>query len=130
MKISTRGQYALRVMAYMAQNFEDKFSISELSSKNNISDKYLEQIIKLLVQNNLVESFRGAQGGYKLKISPEKIKVGDIIRATEGDIKLVECSACGQKSKCMTINVWAKLDELITKYLDTLTLYDVVNKNL
>ena len=93
MKISTKGRYALRVMAYIAINCEEKkISINELAERNGISDKYLEQIISVLVKNNLLVSFRGAQGGYKLARPAKEITVGEIMNSTEGTLETVSCS--------------------------------------
>lgn len=135
MKISTKGRYALRVMADIALNYKDKnISITELSSRNNISDKYLEQIISLLVKKELLQSFRGSQGGYKLSRPANKISVGEIINATEGEFESVSCISgnekCDMSGKCLTVNFWAKLDRVINEFLNSTTLDDVVNKRL
>ena len=118
MKISTKCRYALRVMADIALNFENQnVTITELASRNGISDKYLEQIISLLVKENLLISFRGAQGGYKLARSTKDITVGQIIGATEGKLETASCVSSGEKcdmaEKCLTVNVWFKLDKIV-----------------
>lgn len=135
MKISTKGRYALRVMADIALNFPNKnVTITELSSRNGISDKYLEQIISLLVRKKLLLSFRGAQGGYKLARKTSEITVGDIIKATEGKLETASCvnssNKCDMAEKCLTVNVWFKLDRIVNEFFDTTTLEDVITKNL
>lgn len=135
MKISTKGRYALRVMADIALNSEEKnVSIMELASRNNISDKYLEQIISLMVKNNLLISFRGVQGGYKLSRPAKDITIGEIIRAAEGIFETVSCISgdekCDKAEHCLSINVWAKLDKIVNQFFDTTTLDDVINKRI
>ena len=135
MKISTKGRYALRVMADIALNYKDKnVSITELSLRNNISDKYLEQIISLLVKSDLLQSFRGAQGGYKLSRPASEITIGEIINSTEGNFESVSCISrnekCDMAEKCLTINVWAKLDKIVNDFFNSTTLDDVVNKRI
>ena len=135
MKISTKGRYALRVMADIALNFKDKnVSITELSNRNGISDKYLEQIISLLVKNNLLKSFRGAQGGYKLEKEPQNITIGEILRATEGNLETVSCinseEKCDKAESCLTVNVWFKLNKIINDFFNSTTLEDVITKNI
>jgi len=135
MKISTKGRYALRVMADIALNGEDKkITIVELASRNSISDKYLEQIISLMVKNNLLLSFRGAQGGYKLSRPAKEITIGEIMRATEGKLETVSCinsnEKCDKAEMCLTVNVWAKLDKIVNEFFDSTTLDDVIHKRV
>lgn len=135
MKISTKGRYALRIMADIAINGKDKnVSIMDLSNRNKISDKYLEQIISQLVKNDLVTSFRGAQGGYKLSKNANEISVGDILKVTEGNLKTVTCISSGTKcdmaEKCLTVNFWEKLDNLVTDFFNKTTLEDVIEKRV
>lgn len=135
MKISTKGRYALRVMADIALNFENQnVTITELSNRNGISDKYLEQIISLLVKEKLLLSFRGAQGGYKLAKPTNEITIGEIIRATEGKLETASCvnsdEKCDMAEKCLTINVWFKLDKLVNDFFNSTTLDDVIKNKL
>lgn len=135
MKISTKGRYALRVMADIAVHGKEKnVSITELSIRNKISDKYLEQIISLLVKNELVTSFRGAQGGYKLARDAKDISVGQILEVTEGSLKTVNCvsegSKCDLSGACLTASFWGRLDSLITDFFEKTTLDDVINKRV
>lgn len=135
MKISTKGRYALRVMADIALNSDEKkISITELAERNNISDKYLEQIISLLVKQNLLVSFRGSQGGYKLSRPASEITIGDIISSTEGNLETVSCVSgnekCDMAGSCLTANVWAKLDKIVNDFFNSTTLDDVINKRI
>ncbi len=135
MKISTKGRYALRVMADIAINGEDKnVSIMDLSSRNKISDKYLEQIISALVKANLLTSFRGAQGGYRLARPANKISASDILEVTEGALQTVTCITSGTKcdlsDKCLTVNFWEKLDNIVSDFFKNTTLEDIVKKRI
>ena len=92
MKISTKGRYALRLMLDLSNNEQDKFiSLKEIAQRQDISIKYLEQIITLLCKVGYLKSLRGSQGGYKLAKSPSEYTVGDILRITEGDLAPVSC---------------------------------------
>ncbi|MBQ8425904.1 MAG: Rrf2 family transcriptional regulator [Clostridia bacterium] len=135
MKISTKGRYALRVMADIALSSDDKnVSIMELSSRNSISDKYLEQIISLMVKNNLLLSFRGSQGGYKLSRPANEITIGEIMKAAEGNFETVSCinsnEKCDKADMCLTVNVWAKLDKIVNDFFNSTTLDDVIHKRV
>ena len=129
MKISTRGRYALRIMADLAINKNDKFiSLKDISIRQQISMKYLEQIISVLNKAGYLESSRGINGGYKLKKEPNEYIVGDILRVAEGDLAPVHClnDGCNRKKICKTYNFWKGLDEVITNYVDSKTLEDLI----
>ncbi len=135
MKISTKGRYALRVMADIAINGEEKnVSIMDLSSRNRISDKYLEQIISALVKAGLLTSFRGAQGGYKLAKPASEISASEILAVSEGGLKTVTCISSGTKcdlsDKCLTVNFWEKLDNLVSEFFEKTTLEDIVKRRV
>lgn len=135
MKISTKGTYSIRIMAEIAKTGDNKLAtVSYLSEKTNISEKYLEKIISKLLKANLLISFRGANGGYKLVASPNEITVKQILSATEGNMKSVSCidegKNCDMASKCLTINLWAGLTKLVDDYLKSITLEDVINKKI
>lgn len=134
MKISTKGTYALRIMADIALAGENNTTVSGLSAKTNISEKYLEQIIGKLVKAKLLTSFRGTNGGYKLSRPAKEISVKQILQATEGNFKSVSCLEegvkCDMEAKCLTINVWAGLNKVINDYLSNVSLEDVVQKNI
>lgn len=135
MKISTKGRYALRLMLDIAEQVDGKpVSIREISNRQNISDKYLEQIISILNNAGYVRSVRGAQGGYVLKYAPEKYTIGMILRLTEGTLAPVPCveedaEACERMGECQTIMVWKKLDEAIRSVVDHITLADLMTSN-
>lgn len=134
MRISTKGRYALNIMIDLAKNAgEDKYiSLTEISKRLEISNKYLEQIISALNKNNLVLSTRGNNGGYKLSRTPEEYKVGDILRATEGNLSPIDClstgsvNSCPKKNKCATLSFWQGLDKAIEDYVDSKTLADLL----
>lgn len=130
MKISTKGRYALRVMIELADNYNSGSFISsrDIAERQDISGKYLEQIIMLLNKAGFLETARGNMGGYKLKKNPEEYLVGDILRATEGDLAPIYCltdeGECGRKDKCRTFEFWKGLDDVINEYVDSKTLAD------
>ena len=132
MKISTKGRYALRLMLDIAGQPEGKpISIREISSRQNISDKYLEQIISVLNNAGFVRSIRGPQGGYVLRNEPDKYTVGMILRLTEGSLAPVPCveedsPGCERMGECKTLIVWKKLDEAIRGVVDHITLADLM----
>lgn len=133
MKISTRGRYALRFMIDLAQHDSSGFTaLKDISERQGISIKYLEQITSLLSKFGLLDSVRGPQGGYKLIKSPEKYSVAEILRLTEGDLAPVAClapeaEACPRREECSTIKMWEGLNKVITDYLENYTLQDLVN---
>lgn len=129
MKISTRGRYALRIMTDLAMNNDDSFiSLKEISSRQQISMKYLEQIISLLNKAGYLDSLRGINGGYKLNRKPSEYRIGDILRIAEGDLTPVFCvhDDCERKNECKTYNFWKGLDKVITNYVDSKTLEDLL----
>lgn len=134
MKISSKGRYAVRVMAELARNKNDFVSVAYLSEKQEISVKYLEKILSLLVKANLIESLRGVQGGYKLNREPKDYSVTEILKVTDDLPKLVPCinskSPCPMASKCDSISCWEHLSMLITNYLSQVTLEDLLNKKV
>ena len=131
MKISTKGRYALRVMIDLAINNNGKYiSLKEISQRQEISNKYLEQIISLLNKAGYLETARGNMGGYRLSKKPSEYKVGDILRATEGDLAPIYCltedGECDKKSNCKTYSFWQGLDDVINEYIDGKTLEDLI----
>lgn len=129
MKISTRGRYALRIMTDLAMNNDDSFiSLKDISSRQQISMKYLEQIISLLNKAGYLDSLRGINGGYKLNRKPSEYRIGDILRIAEGDLTPVFCvhDDCERKNECKTYNFWKGLDEVIANYVDNKTLEDLL----
>ena len=131
MKISTKGRYALRVMIDLAINNNGRYiSLKEISQRQEISNKYLEQIISLLNKAGYLETARGNMGGYRLSKKPSEYKVGDILRATEGDLAPIYCltedGECDKKSNCKTYSFWQGLDNAINEYVDSKTLEDLI----
>lgn len=131
MKISTKGRYALRVMIDLAVNDKgDYVSLKDISNRQEVSLKYLEQIMAMLNKAGYVKSTRGNNGGYRLAKSPEEYKVGDILRATEGDLAPIYCvstdGTCDKKDNCSTYFFWEGLDKAINDYVDSKTLADLV----
>ena len=134
MKISTKSQYGLRAMVYLTKVFKkDKvFPLREIAKKEDISFDYLEKIISKLEKANLVKSKKGVQGGYFLAKSPSKIKLGEIIRALEGETSLVKCIAkkrryiCPRERKCLTKNFWKKIQDVLNSALNSITLDELI----
>lgn len=135
MKISTRGRYALRFMIDLAQhNNGDFIALKDVSARQNISIKYLEQITSLLSKFGLLISVRGPQGGYKLARKPTQYTIGQILRITEGSLVPVSCletetNTCPRKETCQTLSLWEGLGKAVNDYLDSITLEDLVNEN-
>ena len=131
MKISTKGRYALRMMIDIAANEKNgSVSLKDISKRQDISLKYLEQIVGLLTRANLVKSRRGAGGGYVLAKAPEKYTVGDILRVTEGNLAPITCleaeeNLCPRAESCKAVKFWQGLYNTVNKYLDSTTLLDL-----
>lgn len=133
MKISTKGRYALRLMLQLALSNDNKYvKIREIAEIQNISDKYLEQIVTILSRAGYVRSVRGAGGGYKLAKKPEEYTVGMILRLTEGSLAPVACvdykeSECEKFDTCATVEVWKKINNAVAGVVDSITLQDLVD---
>lgn len=133
MKISTKGRYAVRLMLDIAQHSDGgNVSLKDVSERQNISLKYLEQIVNILCKAGFLKSQRGAQGGYKMLRKPEEYTIGDILRVTEGEMAPVSCmedkvNQCPRASKCPTIKFWTGLYNTINDYLDGTTVADLMN---
>ena len=133
MRISTKGRYATRLMLDLAVHYECGFiPLKAISQRQNISDKYLEQIITQLSRAGFVRSARGAQGGYQLTKSPEEYTVGDILRTTEGSLAPVSCletgGTCEMEQTCVTMEVWQKIEDAVNGVVDHVTLADLVKR--
>ena len=131
MKISTKGRYGLRTMVDLAINYDMGFiPLKDIAKRQDLSEKYLEQIMTPLNRSGLVKSVRGAQGGYALKYPAEKITVGMVLRALEGSLSPVDCidkgDNCTRSEACITIFVWKKLKNAIDDVVDNITLADLV----
>ena len=133
--ISTKGRYALRLMVDLGVNGgEDKYiSLKDISARQNISIKYLEQIVTLLHRAGYVRSIRGAQGGYMLTMPPENYTVGMILRQTEGSLSPVSCldkdaPPCERAGQCVTLSVWQKIKDAVDQVVDHVTLADLIEE--
>ena len=133
MKISTKGRYALRLMIDLAKNSDGKpVSLKDVAQRQEISDKYLEQIISILHKAGYVRSVRGAQGGYLLRKEPEEYTVGMILRLTEGSLAPVSCIeddeiVCDRADACVTAIVYKKINDAVNGVVDHITLADLIN---
>lgn len=133
MLISTKGRYALRVMIDLAEHPSDGFvPLKVIADRQEISEKYLESIIKLLVKAKLLNGLRGKGGGYKLTRTPEQYTVSSILRLTEDSLAPVACleeraEACPRAAGCRTLPLWQGLDKVIRDYLDHITLADLTH---
>ena len=136
MKLTTKGRYAVMAMADLA-SFRDKgpTNLTDISLRQNISLAYLEQIFIKLKKSHLVKSVRGAKGGYVLELSPEEIRISNIISAVDEEVKMLNCKkeskkGCNNKStKCITHNLWDQLDQHINNFFEKVKLQDLVKKN-
>jgi Rrf2 family protein len=134
MKISTRGRYALRLMVDLAASPSDEFvTIKSIAARQEISEKYLEQIITVLSRAGFVKSARGAQGGYKLSRPAEEYTVGMILRAIEGSLVPVKCmedepNLCSRRKQCVTLDVWKQIDDAVNNVVDSISLAELAEK--
>ena len=136
MKISTKGRYAVRMMIDTAQNQAEGFvALKDIAERQDISKKYLEQIVLQLTQAGMLRASRGHQGGYKLAEPPENYTVGAILRAVEGPLSPVACldqqpNQCQRCGFCLTLPVWEGLQAVVEEYLDGITLKDVIENRV
>lgn len=134
MKISTKGRYAVRVMLDLALNNTGEYiKVKDIAARQDISEKYLEQIISILNKAGYVKSVRGAQGGYKIAKDPSNYTVGMILRLTEGSLNPVAClddevNECERCDTCETLGVWKELAKAINNVVDNVTIADLVER--
>lgn len=134
MKISTKGRYALRMLLDLAEHKNNGYiALKDIAERQNISKKYLEQIVPLLNKSDILLTNRGFQGGYMLAKNPDQYSVGDILRITEGGLHPVACLAqspiqCTRSESCATLPVWQGLEKVINEYLDGVTLQDMIDQ--
>ena len=133
MRISTKGRYALRLMLDLAMNGGEGFiPLKAVAQRQEISDKYLEQIIHRLSREGLVASARGAQGGYRLARRPEDYSVGEILRTVEGSLAPVSCldcdTPCDKFDACLTIGLYKKIQDAVDGVVDNTSLADIINE--
>jgi len=133
MLVSTRGRYALRVLLDLAEHKTDEYTpMKEVAERQEISLKYLEKIMPVLVKADMIEGVHGKGGGYKLTREPKEYTIKEIIELTEGDLAPVACLECGakeceRKESCRTIAMWSKLNDMINDFFVNITLDDLLN---
>ncbi len=133
MKISTRGRYALRLMLDLAEHYNEGYiALKDISARQDISKKYLEQIIPFLNRSNLLLTNRGHMGGYQLSKHPSQITISDILISAEGSLYPVSCMEngpqhCPRYEQCLTLPIWEGLYQVIFAYLNGITLQDALN---
>ena len=129
--VSTKGRYALRVMIDLAEHHSGEYiPLKEVASRQEISEKYLESIIKVLVRDGLLDALRGKGGGYRLNRAPADYSVGSILRLTEGTLAPVAClenptNPCPRAAECKTLPMWQKLNQMISSFFDSYTLAEL-----
>lgn len=132
MRISTRGKNAIKLMIDLATyNHGEPIRLKDIARRQNISEKYLEQIVAMLHKAALVRGIRGKNGGYMLTYQPEKYTVGQILKAAEGDLSPTDCVSenghqCENKGVCVSFRLWEKLDTAINDVLEGITLADML----
>lgn len=133
--ISTKGRYALRVMLDLAQHDTGHYiPLEEIAARQGISKKYLEIILKTLVQHKLLKGLRGKGGGYQLTRSPEEYPVGEILELTEGSLATVAClqpdaEPCERTATCTTLPMWRRFDQMVHDFFYNITLDDLLQES-
>ena len=132
MIISTKGRYALRIMMDLADHKGETIKLKDIAARQDISEKYMEQIIAVLNKAGYVRSTRGAQGGYQLVREPKEYTVGMVLRLTEGSLAPVECLAenalpCEREAKCATVEVYKKIYEAVNNVIDNFTIQNLLD---
>lgn len=132
--VSTKGRYALRVLLDLAEQDAEKFvPLEEIAMRQGISKKYLEAVLKALVQNNFLKGKLGKGGGYKLTRQPSEYLVGEILDLTEPKFSVVEClnekiNTCERKSHCLTLPMWERFNKLTHDFFYGITLQDILDE--
>lgn len=131
--ISTRGRYALRMVIDLAQNQGDGYvSLKDIAERQDISKKYLEQIIMILNKSGILKTARGYQGGYRLSKSPDQVTVAEILKETENGLSPVAClqqspNECPRCGECITLPVWSGLKDVMLNYLENITIQSIID---
>ncbi len=131
MTISTKGRYALRIMLDLGAHVGETVKLKDIAARQDISEKYMEQIIAVLNKSGYVRSTRGAQGGYQLVKQPQEYTVGMILRLTEGSLAPVECLAenalpCERSGRCATVEVYRRIYDAVNDVIDNITVQDLL----
>ena len=134
MKLSTRSRYGLRAIVELAMEYgKGPLQIKIIAERQDISNKYLEQLMAILKSSGLVRSVRGAKGGYVLAKEPHEVRVSDVFTALEGPLVTVEClehpEFCTRCTDCVTRHVWAQIQDSILEVMNSITLQDLVDKS-
>ena len=135
MKISTRGRYAIRVMLDLAEhNTGEYIPLTDVAKRQEISEKYLEAIVAMLVKNDLLTALRGKGGGYKLVKEPKEYSVASILRVTEGSFAPVAClehkvNRCERVCQCKTLKMWEGLQQVISDYFEGISVQDLLDNS-
>lgn len=132
MTISTKGRYALRIMMDLANHIGETVKLKDIAARQEISEKYMEQIIAVLNKAGYVRSTRGAQGGYQLVRPPKDYTVGMILRLTEGSLAPVECLVenalpCERDGRCATVEIYKRIYDAVNNVIDTTTIQDLLD---
>mgnify|MGYP000022404014 CR=1 FL=1 len=137
MMVSTKGRYALRVLIDIAKHPRDEYvSLKGIAERQDVSMKYIETIVAVLSKADILESLRGKNGGYRFKESPDKCTVASVLTLTEGTLAPVACLSqcdskeCSRVDRCLTLPMWQRLDDIINNYLESVTVADLINKNV
>lgn len=136
MLISTRGRYAIRVLIDLAENGSSSYiPMKDVANRQGLSLKYIERIMPALSKNGLIEGIHGKGGGYRLTKPLEDYRIGDILRLTEGDLAPVAClengaKPCDRAHECRTLPMWVNFHKLVNDYFDSITLADLVNRDI
>lgn len=133
MKLSTRTRYGMRLMVDLAQHWgEGYIALKDVAERQNISKKYLEQIVSLLMNHGLLKATRGFSGGYQLAEEPSRITAAEVVRATENSLSALACindeDACDRRDRCSSLSLWIGLEKVIIDYLQGITLADLAAK--
>ena len=133
MKISTKGRYGVRLMLSLALHYEKgTLALKAIAKEQGISEKYLEQIVNPLTKCGLVQSYRGAQGGYILTRPPEEITIGEVLRLLEGPLSPVDCvdnPTCPNSDSCVSLSIWRKMKDALDDVVDNITLADLAEEH-
>ena len=135
MRLSTKGRYGARVMLELALNYgKGPVFLKDIAKNQEISEGYLEHILPPLKMAGLVNSSRGSRGGYALAKPSSQITLGQVVKAVEGDLAIVDCitepKVCNRLKYCVTREIWQDLSQKITSMLDSISLQDLANRQL